>query len=382
MFSLIRHEITLGYKLSAYYWGARKNRLREAKEEIMAIEGLSDQKKAQFLRLYEKDYKRTRSNISEWYYGYKMYELSYKEKKSFLSRQDMIAINKKYELLFPEQLPTTKNKDAFLQKYAAFAHRKWIVVTKNSDPEKINRFIAENDTIVKPLDSSKGKDIIKIKKGTKDASEIVLRRQLPVMLEECVVNTKELAEFHSFSLNTIRIVTLSNGTDVRILGCVLRIGNHGNVFDNADAGGFFAAVDPDSGIVLSNGVSKSGEEVTEHPESGKVFKGFRIPMWEEVKRICMRAALYNKQSMMIGWDFAVTTSGVELIEGNSHPGTETLQIPLREGIKGKLFAIMKELRLQYWDILIWIWLIGKAIPVKHLWDRIRNGHNKTNCSEY
>ena len=285
MFSLIRHEANLGNVLSVFCCESYKNIMREAEEIIRDIDGLSDQKKAQYLKRYKEDYKKTRANFGEWYYGYKMYTLSDKEKKSFLTTQDIIAISKKYELLFPEQLPTTKYKDRFLQKYAAFVHRKWLVVTKDSDPEEIDRFIAANDTIVKPTDSSRGKGIIKIKKGTRNASEIVLSRQLPVILEECVVNIGELAEFHAASLNTIRIVTLSNGADVRFLGCALRTGNHGDICDNADGGGFFAAVDPDTGIVLSNGISKTGEGIVAHPQSGKVFRGFQIPMWEAVRTV-------------------------------------------------------------------------------------------------
>ena len=364
MFSKIKHEVKLGRELSVFFKRGHKDIMREAGEIITAIESLSDQEKAQYLRLYKKDYRKTRSNFQEWYYQYRMYGLSDREKKSFLSIMDLKAISKKYELIFPDQRPTTRNKELFLRKYAAFVHRKWMVVTENSNPEEIDHFIAENDTIVKPLISSQGKAIIKIKKGTKNASEIVLSRQLPVILEECVVNCRELAAFHESSLNTIRLVTLSNGSDVRILGCALRTGNNGNICDNANAGGLYAAIDPDSGIVLSNGFFKLGEEVREHPKSRMVFKGFRIPMWKEVRTVCTQAALFNKQSMMIGWDIAVTTNGVELIEGNSHPGLTTLQMPLHKGIRGKFFAIMRELCLPYRDVLIWTWLIGKAIDIK------------------
>lgn len=373
MISKIRYEIHLGCELAALYEINSKYSMREAEEKIKSIDGLSDQKKAQYLKLFKQDLKKTGADFSEWYYAYKMYELSDKEKKSYLTRQDMLSIYKKNDLLYPGQIPPTRYKDKFLRKYAAFVHRKWIVVTKDSDPEETDRFNEEHDTIVKPKDGSLGKDIIKLQKGTKDASEIVSRRKLPVILEECVENIRELAEFHAPSLNTIRIVTLSNGTDVRILGCALRTGVHGNVCDNAEAGGFFAAVDPDSGIVLSNGFSKSGEESAEHPDSGKVFKGFHIPMWEEVRTACIQAALVDKRSMLVGWDFAVTTQGVELIEGNSHPGILTLQVPLHEGIRGKFFAIMKELHLQYRDVLFWIWLIRKAAPAMLLKKKIRAG---------
>lgn len=114
MFSLIRHEAYLGNVLSAFYCESYGNIMREAEEIIREIDGLSDQKKAQYLKRYKEDYKKTRANFGEWYYGYNMYALSGKEKKSFLTTQDIIAISKKYELRFPEQLPTTKYKDRFL----------------------------------------------------------------------------------------------------------------------------------------------------------------------------------------------------------------------------------------------------------------------------
>ena len=58
MFSKIKHEVKLGRELSVFFKRGHKDIMREAGEIITAIESLSDQEKAQYLRLYKKDYRK------------------------------------------------------------------------------------------------------------------------------------------------------------------------------------------------------------------------------------------------------------------------------------------------------------------------------------
>ena len=366
-----RHEMRLARELAAFCLSSRRKRVKDAEEKIKALEGLSEQKRKELLKRFSKDNKKYLCNFTEWYKSFKFHKISNTEKKAFLTRDEMAVICKRYEIDYPEQRQVTRNKDRFLKKYGSFIHRKWLYATEDIKPEEIDRFVMEHDTIVKPRDGSLGSGIIKIPKGTENASEIVFQKQFPIVLEECVVNVDELAEFHPASLNTVRVTTISNGKDVRILGAELRVGNHGKICDNAAAGGVLASIDIDSGMINSHGFDKMGEEMTEHPESGKAFLGVQIPMWEDVIKTCKAAALFDKNTRLIGWDIAVTLNGIEVIEANSLPSPEGFQLTTQRGIRERFISILKELHLPYRDVLIWEWLIKKMMPVICLLGRKR-----------
>ena len=62
------------------------------------------------------------------------------------------------------------------------------------------------------------------------------------LLEEVIIQNKELSKLYSGSVNTLRVITfLDNTGTTRILNTILRIGNNGNV-DNFSSGGMYTFV--------------------------------------------------------------------------------------------------------------------------------------------
>lgn len=57
----------------------------------------------------------------------------------------------------------------------------------------------------------------------------------------------------------------------------------------------------------------------------------KIPMWDKVLETVTNAAKLIPQVRFIGWDIAITNSGVEIIEGNHNPyhGTSEIMGPER-----------------------------------------------------
>jgi len=122
------------------------------------------------------------------------------------------------------------------------------------------------------------------------------------------------------SVNAIRVITFFDGQDVNIIACYLKIGVGNTVIDNTGAGGLFAKIDTDTGIVISSCRDKHLQKYFIHPFSGVQVTGIRIPHWTLLLETVKKAALLVPGLKYLGWDFAILENGVEFIEANHDPG--------------------------------------------------------------
>lgn len=135
--------------------------------------------------------------------------------------------------------------------------------------------------------------------------------------EELIKQTAEMASWNQTSVNTMRVLSFSTEDEIKFTTCFLRTGRNGAVVDNGGAGGVFAAVDDETGIVISDGKDEKAKSYACHPDSKQVFKGWQVPRWDELKETA--AALHSivfPYMKYIGWDFALTDQGWVVIEGN------------------------------------------------------------------
>ena len=312
--------------------------LEEAKEHFMREKNL----KGSFSG-YRHDCHAYRVDYAEYMYQYEFWGLTEKEKKEFVSRAEMQSVYRK--MVNPEIRRTFYNKALFLQKYSPYVHRRWVVVRESSF-EQFLKMIESFDCIAKPIEGSLGNGIFKIEKGkpknARDLYDSCVKKN--ILLEECVVGYDEIEAFHSASLNTIRVVTISNADKAIVFGAFLRMGNNGCCVDNAHAGGVFAQINVESGVVESDGITTGGVSFSTHPYSGKVIKGFKIPRWDEIKSTCVRATNVVPGTYFVGWDVCVLEDGrIELIEANHAPDFDVMQSPLKVGMRKKLNTVMEEL---------------------------------------
>ena len=286
-------------------------------------------------RVYRVDY-------SEYMYQYEFWSLTSNQKREFVSRAEMQSLYRK--LVKSKIRSLFYNKVAFLNKFSEYIYREWLVV-QNSSYEEFCTMIDSFDCIAKPIEGSLGNGIFKIRKG-----EIINKRALyekcikeNILLEKCVVGCDEIEEFHPYSLNTIRVVTISNANKCMVFSAFFRMGNNRKCTDNAHGGGIFAQINVDNGIVESDGITTRGEKIEIHPYSGKIIKGFKIPHWDKIKNICMEAAKKESDIYFAGWDVCINKNGnVELIEANHAPDFDVMQSPLKIGIRNKLNCVLKE----------------------------------------
>ena len=274
------------------------------------------------LRLYEKNASGRDAFISDkMRYDYYCY-MNSDEGVRFLRDK-----GRTYELL----------KDAF--------RRDCVAVYTDDDYDKFDHFIQSHSRFVyKPigLDCGRGIEIIE------QAKLFNFKEYLSAgafILEEVIEQSETVAAFHPASLNTVRLPTVRCTDGTHIFLPFFRMGRLGSIVDNAGAGGIFAAVDKETGIVTTKGVTEYGAgEFIVHPDTGVQILGAQLPDWQQA--VAMVKALADRIPNMayIGWDLAHTRDGWVVVEANGS-GQFVSQIADRTGHKNELLQLMNKLAI-------------------------------------
>ena len=275
----------------------------------------------------------------EYAYQYEFYKKNEAEREEYISRLKMAYFYWRYT---PGTAKSVfRNKTKFLTTFKKFIHRQWIY-TPESSFEDFVQMVSKYDCIIKPCDGKMGKGIFKTYKDAKRQDDKLYESCVKdrMLVEQCIEACEELKAFHPQSLNTIRVVTISNLEKSEIFGAVFRVGVGNNVVDNAHAGGLFAQINVKNGVIESDGIDTKGKKFISHPDSGIKFIGFKIPQWDTIVETCCEAAKL-KGNPITGWDVAVNNQGdVEFVEGNYGPDFDLMQSQV--GVKKRIYTMIKE----------------------------------------
>lgn len=273
---------------------------------------------------YYADFKKRGVEYSEYFHKYHFYALSEEEKWEFVTRSEL---RKYYSKHLPRDVRHMfQFKQIFLKSFKEYIKREFFVA-REARLEDFEKLLSEGDLIVKPLASSWGIGVSKIAQGSvTDVKELFTELQRKnYLVEQCVDGCAGLQSFHPLSLNTLRVMTISNGKEGEVMASFFRTGTGASVVDNAHNGGLFATIDIETGTIVTDGIADSGEAFETHPDTGVRFKGFVIPQWEEIKKTCVSASLKYKDVRFVGWDVAINSRGeVDFIEGNATPDADVL----------------------------------------------------------
>ena len=288
-----------------------------------------------------KDYIRAfwkhRVTYSEYMNSYEYWHLNEVERDEFISTNEMRVIYRK--LGEKEVRDLFHDKVKFLTVFSSFVHRWWTLADSLSF-EEFKTKVMEMDLIAKPIDGTRGDGIFKIiGKDVIDWEQLYSRLQNDnYLLEQCIVACDELATFHPSSLNTIRVVTISNNDKCEVFGSLLRMGTHGSVVDNTHAGGIYAPINVETGMIDVPAIDSKNNQYEVHPDTGKQIIGFQIPKWDLIVDTCKKATQIIPDVRFAGWDICVNHFGqVEIIEGNHAPDFDGgMQAPLKVGVKKRL----------------------------------------------
>ena len=232
------------------------------------------------------------------------------------------------------------DKLVFLQEYRPFIlHQHASLTQLEADKNLGDQLLSQTKDKIVLKDShgqcGRGIEILNAQDLDGDA---LLRRLIESkndMVEEFVVQHRDLMRLSPSGLNTLRVITQLDGKGgVDILGARLRISVDSPV-DNLAAGNIAAPVDLETGTINSPGVYSDITKPDEHthPITKEPIVGFKVPFWNESLELARKAALHNTSNRSIGWDIAITDEGPGLIEGN-HDWCKLLwQLPVRQGLK-------------------------------------------------
>ena len=242
-----------------------------------------------------------------------------------------------------------EDKTVFDKTYGKYMHHNAISLEDlEKDPTLADRV----------LDNPSGKIVFKIKDGgcgkgvevheAKKFSASSITRFMKDnhfdLVEDFVQQHEVINRLAPTALNTVRVITQlrPNGV-VDIVGCRLRISVHG-VTDNLAAGNIAAIIDPKTGVIVDNGVYSdiTKHEEERHPVTGLKIKGTQIPFWKETISIAKEIAAIDPRNHSVGWDFAITSFGPDLIEGNREWCKLLFQLPAKKGLKFILENYRKE----------------------------------------
>lgn len=196
-----------------------------------------------------------------------------------------------------------------------------------SAEEACSLCLKEETFLVKPsIDSGEGRLIRFFEKEAITPIEIMktfCEMGANFIVQEVVKQHPVLASLNRSSLNTVRIVSFFFKGKVHILSSILRIGAEGSRVDNIGAGGYACVIQPD-GSLSEKGVNHKAEWV-EQINDGVVFKGIKVPAFEEIVDIVKREHIKLAHFKLIGWDFSVDTAGEPVfIEYNVCPGSNQI----------------------------------------------------------
>jgi len=151
-------------------------------------------------------------------------------------------------------------------------------------------------------------------------------------------------------LGTFRMVTFLVGErSVTIPYAVVKIPVGNSVTDNFDAGysgNWVCPVDVATGC-LGNAVGKSDSvpifsEIERRFDTGAIFKGMKVPCWEEIKSTIVKSALAFSDLRTLGWDVAVTDGGACILETNWDWGENIIEVALNRGLRSELTELTRK----------------------------------------
>lgn len=156
----------------------------------------------------------TPNEYLQWHF----YQYSSLERSEYYTARKSARLERK--LNQKEYVHFFQQKEEFNRKFQAFVKRDWLYVPDASDSQAEKFLKAHPKVVVKPANLSSGRGIHLYEQETVEK----LRRE-KALVEEFVVQHKDIAKIHPFSVNTVRVYSILDKTGIpHILSAVLRVG--------------------------------------------------------------------------------------------------------------------------------------------------------------
>jgi hypothetical protein len=140
------------------------------------------------------------------------------------------------------------------------------------------------------------------------------------LIQNFVENHKELKKFTPYTC-TVRTYNIIRGEEIHSPFMLIKIPTANNIADNFwRKGNIVAAINIKTGVI-ERAVQKNGPllaEIHEHPDTGKILVGFKIPFWNDILETNRKTAMVCKDLRYQALDIAITDEGPIVIEVNNN----------------------------------------------------------------
>lgn len=267
--------------------------------------------------------------------------------KSEMCRQSFVSDKLRYYycdiLNSPEIEALMTNKFECYKIYGCFYKRDMVPCISIEEKSNFENFVRNhNRFIFKPLyeHSGHGIEIIDSEKlNVGDWYDRVCTNH-PGVVEELIEQGYEMNQINPHVINSCRIVSFTIGDCVTLIGGALRMGVGDAVTDNAGAGGIYASIDTETGIIQTDAKNYNNKHYKYHPTTGIQIIGFQLPQWDEAKDLIRKMALCYSGTTLISWDIAFSNKGWCMVEANDNGDWSIIQSNQEIGKKAELYSLM------------------------------------------
>jgi hypothetical protein len=250
------------------------------------------------------------------YYQFSFPGKSWRERSSFLTYRRNHRLIKKYN---PEKTKSLLHKDAFDVRFSEYTCRDWCSLDRENGDARLRAFLKQHQkAFMKQKDSACGRGAFILTEEEYLSGNYQQFDFNDYIAEECIVQHHDLAKLNPYSVNSIRVLTFHNV----ILQAGLKVGVGTAVVDNVHAGSVYGNIDLETGKTNAPFRNIALDSFTSHPSTGEPLVGFQIPHWDLLKSVIVKIAEALPEIPYIGWDAAITETGVAIIEGNDEPGQD------------------------------------------------------------
>lgn len=278
------------------------------------------------------------------YFFFKFYDLNYRGKEKFNT------LKQQYGFCSVANAPSVRNlcddKIETYNRFKQYFKRDVIAVTTDKDLNKANDFINKHSKLIlKPIRGHSGEGI-KILASDEINDDLIFNyvRKGGLIMEELIIQDSRMAALNSSCINTVRLATFNDGKQLNIFGAALRMGRAGAIVDNAGAGGIFATLDPEYGMIIKRATDLQSNYYVVHPDSAVTIPGFKIPEWNEAIKMLKQMAEEIPEGKLLAWDLALSEKGWCLVEINDIGDQHMFQYADIVGKKALLFDYIKTLK--------------------------------------
>jgi len=140
--------------------------------------------------------------------------------------------------------------------------------------------------------------------------------RMDFIVQRQIEQHETLSRIHASSVNMIRIITYILEGNVHAAPLLLRVGQGNRRVDNLNAGGIGIGVS-DDGLLAKVGFTYKQDICYQHPDSGVVFEGYRIPRVREMVEAAKKLHGRILHAGFVAWDMTLGTDGnIVVVEFN------------------------------------------------------------------